>query len=124
MPDPEELASLQAQIAVAEERVAAYRIEAEGHRTLALRGKSPSLIAAINEANNEFPEHAPINTTYAFEVGSNPVTLDYLLWAVAKAEREGSHVLEAWLTVDDKWGAAEAMLSAYAELLNAAEGSR
>jgi hypothetical protein len=123
VPDTEELDRLRAELAIAEQTVAAYRTEAEGHRTLALRGKSPSLVAAIAKANSEFPEHAPINTTYAFEVNTMPVTLDYLLWAVAKAGRKGSHPLEIFLTLENKWPEAEAMLSAYADLLEARERS-
>lgn len=121
--EAEELDLLRAELASAQETVAAYRTEAEGHRALALRGKSPSLVSAITEANSEFPGHAPINTTYAFEVDSIPVTLDYLLWAAAKAARKGSHPLEVFLTIENKWPEAEAMLSAYADLLNAQDQS-
>ena len=123
VPDAEELGRLRDELAIAEATVAAYRAEAAGHRTLALRGKSPALVAAITKANDKFPEHAPINTTYAFEVDSIPVTLDYLLWAVAKAGRKGSHPLETFLSLENKWGEAEAMLSAYADLLRAEDRS-
>ena len=75
---------------------------------------------AINDANKKFPSHAPINATYAFEVSDMPVTLDYVLWAIAKSEYRGGHPLAALLSLDNKWGEVEAMLRAYSEMLEQA----
>lgn len=117
----DEIARLREQLAraqaIAEQHASAIR----EHQKLALRGKSARLVTAIEDANREFPSHAPINTTYAFEAGESPITLDYVLWAAAKAERDGSHPLEILITLDNKWREVEAMLEAYGELLSAAE---
>jgi hypothetical protein len=83
----------------------------------AFLGKSEELKKAIEEANRKYPQHAPINRTYAFEVGGTVVTLDYALWAVAKAMREGTHVLEALLTIYDKWDDIENMLESYSDMV-------
>ena len=80
------------------------------------------LLTAIKEANAKFPFHAPINTTHAFELGSMPITLDYLLWAIAKSHRKGAHPMEMLLTLENKWPEANSMLEAYDELLSATEG--
>lgn len=118
--DEMELAQLREQLALAQAAVSKHEAAVRVHETLALRGKSDRLVEAIKKANLKHPLHAPINATYAFEVGNIPVTLDYLLWAIAKAERQGSHALETLLTMENRWGAATAMVEAYADMLNAA----
>ncbi|MCY1304236.1 hypothetical protein D3C84_832940 [compost metagenome] len=89
----------------------------KAHERIALRDKSPALVAGIEKANQRYPAHAPINNTYAFEVGPIIVSLDYLMWAIAKAQRKGGHPLDALLTYHDKWGDVERMLGAYDDLL-------
>ena len=84
----------------------------------AFQGKSDKLKAAIEVANKKFPSHAPINRTYAFEMGSSIVTLDYALWALGKAMRQGSHVLEALLTMENRWQDLENMFSAYSDMMD------
>lgn len=121
-PSAEELALLRCQLADAQASAAHHEIALKAHQKVALRGKSTTLVDAIVSANKKFPYHAPINTTNAFEVCNTPVTLDYLLWAIARSERKGMHPLEALLTIDDKWSAVHAMLSAYGDLLSSAEG--
>lgn len=115
----EELAKLRKELArakrLADERDRALR----AHQNIALRGKSKGLVAAIEKANREFPQHAPINTTYAFEVDGYPITLDYLLWVIDKVERRGSHPLEFLIEMDNKWGEVRSMLEAYSDLLEA-----
>jgi hypothetical protein len=72
---------------------------------------------AIEKENEEHPEYAPINRTYAFEIASVEVTLGYALWAVAKAGLGRGHPLDILLTLDDKWDDLNAMLGAYEEML-------
>jgi hypothetical protein len=118
-PAAEELARLKAELQAAHRALAAHEAEARVQRQALLRAKSPRLQAAIAEANARFPAHAPINNAYAFESGTIPVTLDYLMWGIAKAERTGSHVLEVSLTLNNKWAEVEAMVQAYKDLLAA-----
>jgi len=118
----EELTALRAQLSAAEAAAAEHKTALKTHQNMVLRGKSPKLVEAIEKANKLFPSHAPINTTYAFEVGNMPLTLDYILWAIAKAERRGGHPLDVLITLEDKWGEVKLMLGAYSDLLSAAEG--
>jgi hypothetical protein len=120
-PDAEELEQLRQQLALAQAAAERHESALRAHETLALRGKSPRLVDAIAKANKNFPRHAPINTTYAFEVGDMPLTLDYLLWAIGKAEGRGGHPLDFLISIENKWGEVKAMLQAYADLLRAAE---
>lgn len=113
----DELEILRAEVAAAKEVAAQYAAELDGHQKLALRGKSQKLIESIKLANARFPQHAVINTTHAFQALSSPVTLDYLLWAIAKSHRKGGHPLEALISMDNKWPEVEAMLDAYNALL-------
>lgn len=106
---------LKAAQAYAEQQVQAV----QAHQLVAMRGKSPALVAAIEDANKSFPLHAPINASYAFEVASQVITLDYLLWAIGKATRKGGHPLEILFTIENKWPNVRAMLGAYSDLLNA-----
>ncbi|WP_036300473.1 toll/interleukin-1 receptor domain-containing protein [Methylotenera sp. L2L1] len=117
-PPIDELTQLRAQLSAAKAAVTEHEAALHVHETLALRGKSEKLIDTIAAANKKFPFHAPINFTHAFEVGNTPVTLDYLLWAIAKSERKGAHPLEALLTLDNKWPEVHAMLSAYESILS------
>jgi len=52
-------------------------------------------------------------------VCGKPLTLDHLLWAIAKANYRGGHPLDILLTMENKWGEVESMLDAYDELLSA-----
>ena len=84
---------------------------------MSLRHKSPILVATVEKANLKFPDHAPINNTYAFQMGNTAVTLDYLLWGISKAMRTGAHVLEVLLSMPNKWANAQRMIEAYDDLL-------
>lgn len=117
-PASSELGRLREQLAAAQAAAAEHELALKAHQSLALRGKSPALVNAIEKANKSFPSHAPINATYAFEVGSIPMTLDYLLWCIGKAERRGSHPIDILITIENKWGQVNAMLEAYSDLLN------
>jgi len=119
-PAPDEIKRLRKELAEAESALKRHEATARGHEALALRGKSKKLVEAIREANKKFPQHAPINNTYAFEVADMPVTLDYLLWAIAKAEHRGGHPLEILISIEEKWADAKAMINAYSDLVNAA----
>jgi len=118
--DQEELAGLRKQLQVALSQIETHRAEIETHRAIALRSKSRGLVDAIEKANKKFPAHAPINSTYAFELGDMPVMLDYVLWAIAKSEQRGGHPLAALLSIYNKWGEVEAMLTAYGEMIERA----
>jgi len=123
MPDSsaDELRELRALLAVAEERAREQEGRANAHEKIALRGKSPKLIAAVEKENKLHPRLAPINATYAFQMGDVCVTLGYLLWAIGKAERRGGHPLDILLTLERKWGKVHAMLEAYSDMLDASE---
>lgn len=123
LPKPEaaELEQLREQLAHAQAAAAKHASSAQAHERIALKGKSHALINAIKAANEKFPQHAPINSVYAFEVGSMPMTLDYLLWCIAKAERKGGHPMDFLLTIENKWGDVKAMLDAYGDVLSATE---
>lgn len=121
-PPADELAQLRAQLRTAQAAAAEHEAVLLAHQSLALRGKSQKLVDAIVAANKKFPFHVPINLTHAFEVCDSPVTLDYLLWAIAKSERKGAHVLETLLSIDNKWPEAQAMLSAYESVLSDTKG--
>ena len=116
-PSVQEIDSLRQELAVMKDALAELSKQNKAHELMSLRHKTPSLAAAIENANQKFPNHAPINNTYAFEVGSTPVTLDYLLWGIGKAMRAGTHVLEALLSMHDKWPEAQRMIEAYDDLL-------
>lgn len=118
-PSQEELNILKEQLAAAKSTVAAHQAAAARAEATSLRTKSDQLRKKIEAQNTKFPSHAPINNTYAFEALGMPITLDYLLWAMAKANREGGHhVLEALLSQDDKWPEAHLMFEAYGEMLD------
>lgn len=117
-PSSDELAILREELASAKASAAEHIKALQAHQRIALRGKSQKLIDAVSAANEKYPLHAPINATHAFEVLNTPITLDYLLWASAKAQRKGGHPIEMLLTLDNKWAEVEAMLEAYDDLLS------
>lgn len=88
-----------------------------------LSTKSETIQKEVAKENNQYPEYAPINNVYAFEVLDNPVTLGYLLHALRKASIKGSHPLEIAFTMDKKWEEAKRMLEAYSEMINVKEAS-
>jgi hypothetical protein len=121
MPDisTSEISRLETELETAKVTIQKHKSEIEIHHTLALSEKSKSLVSAIKKANKGYPLHAPINSTYAFELGTTPITLDYLLWVINKVRLEGSHPMEFLLSVEGKWDKVIAMLEAYKELLSA-----
>lgn len=120
-PSADELKILRAELAAAQASAKQHQAAVEAHQRVALRGKSEKLTKAIIAANEKFPFHAPVNSTHAFELADMPITLDYLLWAIAKSHRKGAHPMEALLSMENKWDEAKAMLEAYDELLSAVE---
>ncbi|WP_080556724.1 toll/interleukin-1 receptor domain-containing protein [Burkholderia thailandensis] len=113
----EEVQQLRAELAQLKALAVEYQQTAKAHTRIALQGKSPKLREAIEAANKKHPEHAPINNTYAFQVGEIPVTLDYLFWAIAKSHRKGAHPIEMLLTIKNQWSDVERMLEAYDDVL-------
>jgi hypothetical protein len=118
----EELSLLKSELAQALELAKAHQNEARRAGDAAFRAKSEELQHAIEQANAKFPEHAPINRTYAFECGY-PVTLDYALWAISKSAVRGSHPLEVLLTLENKWPDLNSMLEAYKDMLERQKAS-
>jgi hypothetical protein len=114
---PEEIETLRVALDHAQAQAEAHQRAAKRAENAAFRAKSTRLKEAIAEANKNFPRHATINNTYAFEVADSPVTLDYLLWAIAKAARKGAHPLEALISVTNQWEDVENMLQAYSEMV-------
>lgn len=112
-----EIDALKAALAFAQEKAAMNEEAAEQHASLALIGKSESLIAAIKNANEKHPSHAAINNIHAFEAAGMPVVLDYLLWAIGKVVRTGAHQLDALITIDNKWDDAARMMQAYSDII-------
>lgn len=113
-----EINRLNNELKLAKAALVKHAVEIERARAAAFQAKSPELQAAILAANNKFPGHAPINTTYAFQLAGMPITLDYLLWCIAKAQQRGvPHQIEYLLTLENMWGEANRMLEAYSDLL-------
>jgi len=113
----EEILALKAALEFAQEKASMHEDQIAQHTTLALRGKSESLVAAIKSANDKYPAHAAINSLHAFEAGGMPIVLDYLLWAIGKAVRTGAHQLDALITIDNKWDDASRMMQAYSDVV-------
>lgn len=122
-PDQDEIEQLRRELETVRQIAERHHTEARRAGRAAYEGKSDELKEAIEEANEQFPAHAPINRTYAFELGSMPITLDYALWAIAKSERQGSHPLELLLTLEDRWGDIENMLEAYQDMVGGGEAA-
>lgn len=114
-----ELEGLREQLRIAQEHVARQDAALQAHQRAAMRKKSPKLIAAVEKENEHSPTYAPVNASYAFEALDTPITLGYLLWGISKAQREGAHVLDVVLSLDNKWDEAVAMLDAYSDMLDA-----
>jgi hypothetical protein len=112
---------LREELAQAKVMIEHYVREQERKNVAISANWSPKLREAVTNANKKFPKHKVINEAYAFEVGSIPITLDYLLWAVAKASHRGMHPIEAFLTIENKWQEAQLMLEAYSDYLNLGE---
>lgn len=118
----DEIAALKEALAFAQERVAMNEKQVAQHVAAALKGKSPKLVDAINNANEKYPAHTAINNIHAFEVASMPIVLDYLLWAIGKAVRTGTHQLDNLLTIDSKWPEAIKMVEAYIDMAECKNG--
>lgn len=120
--DTDEVAALREALAYAQEKSAIHEQQANQHARLALKGKSEKLVATIKAANEKFPSHAAINNLHAFEVLGSPIVLDYLLWAISKAKRQGAHQLDTMLTLDNKWPEATSMFEAYMDAVGGDNG--
>ena len=119
---PAEIELLRQQLAAVQDIARRYAKDLERQRATIVSHQSPALRGAIEKANKGFPHHRAINEAYAFEVGGMPVTLDYLLWAIAKERRKGSHPLAAFLYIEGKWDQAGRMLEAYSDYLGGPRG--
>lgn len=91
--------------------------ESQRRKRLAKLNRSPALEAAIQRENIQHSELALINDGYAFEVMGFPITLHYVLYATNKARITGAHVLEAILTIENKWDNLRLMIEAYSDYL-------
>lgn len=86
------------------------------HQSSAFKDEwTDALKAAVEAANEKYPYHKVINDAYAFNAYNNesPVTLDYLLWAIGKAARKGSHPLESLMNMGGTFSKAQKMIQAY-----------
>jgi hypothetical protein len=63
-----ELKQLREELAIARRLAAEHEVNARRAEEAAFHAKSPELKAAITAANQKFPQHAPINKTYAFQI--------------------------------------------------------
>ncbi len=114
----DETKALRQELAAARELAKRHEAQARRAGEAAFHAKSDELKAAIESANSRFPQHAPINRTYAFQIDDDMfVTLDYVLWAIQKAGQRGSHPLEALLTVYEMWPEVDNMLEAYEDMI-------
>lgn len=113
----DEVAALRLQLEAAQRVANRFAKDLDRQRAVIASHRSAALRAAIEKANKDFPHHKPINEAYAFDVGSSPVTLDYLLWAISKEQRKGAHPLAALLHIENKWAQAGRMLEAYRDYL-------
>ena len=105
-------------------RIIEHHTRDQQRRSIAISSNwGPKLRAAVDAANREFPHHKTVNEAYAFEVGNTPVTLDYMLWAIAKVHQRGAHQLELLLTLDNKWQEAQLMLEAYSDYMSLENGN-
>ncbi len=105
-------------------RIIEHHTRDQQRRSIAIASNwSLRLRDAVNAANEKFPHHKQINEAYAFEVGNSPITLDYLLWVIGKANRRGSHPVYFLLTIENKWQEAELMLDAYKDYLSLNENN-
>lgn len=97
-------------------KVAEYHSrESDRQKRLVALSRNAKLNEAIAEDNARHPEWATINNAYAFEALGQPVTLGYVMFAIGKAERKGSSILESVLSVEDKWDNLHILLEAYAD---------
>jgi hypothetical protein len=85
-----EIAALRKELTSAKALADYYVKDAKRQRAVISRTHSPKLRVAIDKANLDFPHHRTVNEAYAFEVGTMPVTLDYVMWAIAKEESKGA----------------------------------
>ena len=118
----DEIEALKEALAFAQEKAAMHEEHARQHEKIALKGKSEKLKEAIIKANEKYPSHTAVNNIHAFEVSGMPIVLDYLLWAISKAKRQGSHQLDLLLTIENKWPEASRMFEAYLDIVNEDKG--
>jgi hypothetical protein len=113
----DEVAMLREKLKAVRQLAASEAAAARRASEAAFQGKSESLKEAIEEANERYPSHAPINRTYAFEIGEIIVTLDYALWVIAKSMHRGSHPLATLLSIEQRWSDLENMMEAYSDMI-------
>lgn len=111
----EDIELLRAELEAARERLARLA-RLQEHQTSSFASNwTPQLRAAVEQDNERHPQYKVINDSYAFNAinDSTPVTLGYLLWAIAKTMRQGSHPLDALMAMGNTHHKAEAMIKAY-----------
>ena len=115
--DKNELERIQSEMETMKKVLSQHKSELDKVVEYSLSTKSEGLRKSIISENKTHPEYAPINNVYAFEAGEMPVTMGYLLHALRKASYKGGHILDWILTSNNKWGEAERMFDAYAEMI-------
>ncbi|EJD5900457.1 toll/interleukin-1 receptor domain-containing protein [Escherichia coli] len=117
----QEIAAMRAELEQARERLEGLARLQEHQSSSFTSNWTAELKEAVEESNRKYPQYKVINDSYAFNAidNSTPVTLDYLLWAIAKTMRKGAHPLDALMAMGNTHHKAEAMISAYMAYLGA-----
>jgi|GEM_PF-701543 len=84
-----------------------------------LSTRSAELQELIASENEEFPEYAPINNVYAFQMKEFLVTNGVMMNAIGRTLRRGWRVIEVYMNYCDQWADLERMYYAYNEMIQA-----
>ena len=111
----QEIATLRAELELARGHLAGLARLQEHQSSSFTSTWTPQLKEAVEKSNKNYPQYKVINDSYAFNAIDDtiPVTLDYLLWAIAKTMRKGGHPLDALMEMGKTHHKAEAMINAY-----------
>lgn len=122
--DADELIRMQIELEQARAKIKQHEDQLSKVLKHSLATKSDALRTRIAEENNSFPNYAPINNVYAFEVDGMLVTVGYLLHVLRKSEMKGGHQFEWILTINNKWNDANRMIEAYADMIKSQEETK
>lgn len=114
----DEVSSLRSELEAIRKLVTQQASEVERAREAAYQGKSKKLKDAIELANLNFPAHAPINRTYAFEMGDKVITLDYVLHPSREALVKDWHILIPMLILNNKMDQYRNMMEAFDDMID------
>lgn len=115
--DREEVSKIKQELDILKEVLDQHQKELNQVIEYSLSTKSEKLRQRIEQENKSHPEYAPINNVYSFEMNDIPITMGYLLFALAKERMRGTHPLPILLTMHNKWEEATRMFKAYYEMI-------